>query len=158
MIRRVKHTTISICLLFGLLPLGCDDAEEAAPIELSLGTGIDSFEPVATGAALPITQGLQGGFHVFGAVRTRDAEAWNADFDFAMYQGDVQIGGANYKDDFLMQGDDLVYSGVTVFLFEDFPPESVADKPTRMTVKVTDREGRQGTASFEFVPTCCDYL
>ena len=151
---------LRMALLGGALltAAACDDAPAPEPVVVELGSGVDDFVAVADGETLRITEGLQGGYHIFGSVRTEGIEAWDAEIDLNMYQGDVRIGGARYIDDFLLKDGALVYSGVTVFLFENFTPESVDGTPTLMTVKVTDSEGRIGSSQMTFVPKCCDYL
>lgn len=59
-----------------LLALACEEqltpCERAALVAptIELGTGGETFEPVADGDYLPVTFGPQGGFHVWGGVRT----------------------------------------------------------------------------------------
>lgn len=134
------------------------EPEPPAPLVLEVGTGIDDYVPVSPEQRLLFTQGLQGGYHIFTSVRALDVEPWDAQFEFEMYQGDVQIGGARYRDDFVPRGDAHVFSGVTVFLFADYEPEDVAGRATRIIGRVTDAEGRTGEAEMRFVSGCCEYL
>lgn len=143
-------------MLWALCLGACDDAP-SGPV-ISLGSGIERFVPVAPGRGLRVTEGIQGGYHIFGSVRAEGIEAWDAHVEFELWQGATQIGGARFIDDFRVHAGDLVFTGATVFLFATHPPEAIADRETRMTVVVTDRTGASGQAEMRFVPECCDRL
>lgn len=156
----MRYLLILLCLLPAL---GCDDGSDGPePLAVSLGSGLDDFVPVTDPQTrLRITEGIQGGYHVYGSLLVPDMDRFDATVEFQLWQGDTQIGAARYLDDFLRAPDGVswVYPGVTVFLFDrDFPPESVAGTVTRMTATVTDRDGRTGSAEISFTPVCCDYL
>jgi hypothetical protein len=148
--------TIALGLVV-LTALACDDAPRDPPTVV-LGSGVDDFVAIEDGRTLRITQGIQGGYHVFAAVEATGIEAWDASVAFALFQGETQIGGATFLDDFVVRDGRLIYPGVTVFLWAEHAPESVAGVETRMTVTVTDAQGRVARDALTFMPVCCDYL
>ncbi|MCB9526518.1 MAG: hypothetical protein H6702_24520 [Myxococcales bacterium] len=150
-----------LCLLFALPLWACDDAPSSDPLDVAVGSGRDDYTPVTDPATrLRITQGIQGGYHIYGAVRVADMDPQDATVELALWQGDTQVGGVRLLDDFLRGGDGAswIQAGVTVFLFDQFSPEAIEGQPTRMTARVTDGGGRVGRAEMTFTPVCCDFL
>lgn len=57
--------------------LGCSSTEDIrapsdeGPPVVVIGTGVSEFLPIVDGDAVPIVRGIQGGYHIWGAVRAQ---------------------------------------------------------------------------------------
>lgn len=117
------------------------------PPDITLGTGVDSFVPVADGDAVPIIMGLQGGYHIWGSVRARYVDPVQLHIVFTLYlvgndtpetirHDHVDLAGTS---DGLSYGEHL---GSAVFLPSAM---DVRGQPCRWRLDATDLEGRTAT-------------
>lgn len=142
---------------------GCDDGGEApidtAPASVVLGTGEHPTEyaPLADQQEVWITAGLQGGYHIWGSFKAEHVEPLNLNMRFGLFDGDRQIGAADYVDE-VRRGPtgSYEYGGVTVFLWDDTPPASIDGRPIRMTLEIEDARGRTASDARTVIPRCCE--
>ena len=131
---------------------GCG-ASFAGPPEVELGTGGDRFVAIHDGDTVAIVHGIQGGYHVWGAVRARylDPRALRLRFTLALDDASAPLSVREDVGD-LDGGDGSdpgTHAGTTVFL----PDPAVArDHACRFTVEVTDADGRTAGDSRRIVP------
>jgi hypothetical protein len=82
------RTTLAFSILCPLLLAACGPDRwrpppcRQAPVEVEVGTGLATFDVMPGGADLPFFFGPQGGYHVYGSVRTRGFAAGNPDDPF----------------------------------------------------------------------------
>lgn len=149
--------------LVGLLLAGCDDDAhppvDTEPASVVLGTGEDPtrYQALEDQQQVWITAGLQGGYHIWGSFKADHVEPLNLNMRFGLFDGDRQIGAADYVDE-VRRGPtgSFEYGGVTVFLWDDTPPASIDGRPIRMTLEIEDTRGRVASDARTVIPRCCE--
>lgn len=120
---------------------------DAAPLEVELGSGVESFQRVDDGEPLAIVGGPQGGTHVWGAVRVNGVSDERVRIAFELRMTDMgELDGELGPLRVLLEPSDVEgfweASGMTVFLDD---PNDVNGTECDLTVIVTDADGRQAT-------------
>ncbi|MFN3197344.1 MAG: hypothetical protein ACE366_02830 [Bradymonadia bacterium] len=129
---------------------------DAAMGSIELGTGFRSFESLEDGQEVPIIAGIQGGFHIWGAIRGEHFDGSEVRMLFELVQDGEVVGGANYID-FITPDDDGIYEYPAVaVVFDEANPNLYEDKPTLMRVQLTDAEGQVLTDEITLDPFCCE--
>lgn len=152
----MRHIIALSVALLGAV--ACDDTQPPPPwIELGSSVSPTRFAPLDDGAEVPITYGLQGGYHIWGALRGDHFDPDPVRMQFALYLDDQQIGGSDYSDHLIRPEPDgpYEYGGVTVFIYDNFPPERIEGQTVRMTLTLT-----AGDVVLEdertVIPRCCE--
>ncbi|MCA9561012.1 MAG: hypothetical protein H6704_16645 [Myxococcales bacterium] len=158
---RILPGTLWLAVVFAA---ACDDGGSAPPVDtepavVELGTGEHPtrFEPLEDEQQVWITAGLQGGHHIWGSFKAEHVEPLNLNMRFALYDGDRQIGAADYIDE-VRRGPtgSYEYGGVTVFLWDDTPPASIDGRAIRMTLEIEDARGRVASDARTVIARCCE--
>lgn len=131
------------------------DVPDAAFVEI--GTGFPSFVPVQDGQDLPIIQGIQGGFHLWGGFRADGLATRGLTIEFDIDFDGESVGAATYVDDLVGEQTPFDYGGVAVIFFNNDLPEEVTGKPVTLSVTLTDTDGITVSDSVEVVPQCCSF-
>jgi len=136
---------------------GCEPtipANYPAPPAVEVGSTAGNFAPLVDGAMVTINHGFQGGYHVWGAVRAVDLDPrqLRARFSLGLDDGSPPLAVRDDVFDLDGTGDGLTpgtHVGTTVFLPD---PALVRGLACRLSVALTDREGRSGSDSHRVVP------
>jgi hypothetical protein len=136
---------------------GCPNIPSSYPAapRVELGSTPGDFTPLVDGNAVQIVHGIQGGFHIWGAVRAQyvDPRSLQMHFTIALDDGTPPIATRDDAGDLDGTSDGLTpgtHVATTVFLTD---PTVVRGRATRFTVTVTDQEGRTGSDSHRVFPT-----
>jgi hypothetical protein len=129
-------------------------SENTQALDIELGSGVEEFESVDDGQSLPIVGGLQGGTHVWGAVRVAGVSDDRVRLVFGLTRVDSdeldgELGPLRVK---LARSDEDGWwevSGLTVSLDD---PNLVDDTDCELTVTATDADGRQASDSRRVTP------
>ena len=124
----------------------------------AMGTGNDRFNSVQKGQEIWFEPGIQGGFHLWGAVRAGDIDPVDTVIEFELHQDGRHLGGRILPKTLNCGAQGYEYVGVPVELFFHVPAYNVADRPMEMRVILTERNGRTHTDSIPFMPKCCTEL
>jgi hypothetical protein len=135
--------------------IGCGgDDPYTGPPELILGTGESSFESLTDGQNIYVVQGPQGGFHLFGSVRTRGIDPGNPEdlsdpgnptIDFRVFttgttEARIDALAAHYIQGLRSGGDYYEMIGRAVIL--DITDDSELDNvPIRFELELVDSNG-----------------
>lgn len=131
----------------GELAPGCGEA--AATVEV--GTGEDTFTPLADGDPLTMVHGPQGGWHLLASARVTDTRSVVAITYTAATAAGVQVVWNRYVVDLVPEaGCTGVYAGMYGYLDvhaledgeADTPPELLAGEELTLTLTVEDADGR----------------
>lgn len=129
---------------------------DAAMGWIELGTGFDAFEPLEDGQEVPIIAGIQGGFHIWGAIKGGDLDGSQVTMVFELEQGGEVVGGANYVDALTTNdAGEFEYPAVAV-VFDETNPKLYDGKPTIMRIRLTDAQGQVLTDERALDPSCCE--
>lgn len=155
----MRHLAHALALTGALCATAaCDDTEPPDPwVELGSSSSPTRFAPVEDGARVPITYGLQGGYHIWGSLQGDHFEADSVRMQFELHLGDQKVGGSDYSDA-LRRADPrgpYEYGGVTVFIYDNFPPEVLDGESVRMTLTLTAGDVVL-TDERTVVPRCCE--
>ena len=157
------HTRILLALCLPALALlmpGCgnDNDDDGSGAWIEIGTGIESYEPLTAGQQMPITQGPQGGFHVWGGFAGDGFDPSNAEISYVLVVDDQVVATATIFDTIPRVGDQYEYSRVTVILRGDVFPEDISGQTATLAVRVRTDDDQELTDQIEVVPTCCEYI
>lgn len=131
------------------------------PFEMALGTGIDRFEPLEDGDTVVMAEGIQGGFHIWGALSGTGFNPEDGVADFRLRNAAEEVVGAlvwtgDYRCDAATGR--WYGAGLTVFLdFAVWPPD-VDGERWSMCVETTLGSGETFSDCVEVVTSCCDWL
>ena len=135
-----------------MVVLGCRDVDET-DAWIEVGTGTRAFQPLTDGAPITIEAGLQGGYHVTGALRAAGPDDHPVPIRFSLSLDGEEIGAV---DTYLAlePGPDEIRQllRVPVFLWDAPQPIRVAGQTLTMSVWV-DWEGRVLHDSVDVRPT-----
>jgi hypothetical protein len=164
-------------------PPACAETFCGEPL-VDVGTGASGWEAVTAGAALPVNQGPQGGYHVDVAVRTENLCA----VVYVDYGIDAVLGDGSRTPVYVAEnprhvqavrqgGEDgslQVYWGLRAFIPCEWWPDQdeggwdcegegsagrIEGQPAVIWAEVWDHnEGRIGEAELEIQPECCNAL
>lgn len=138
-------------------PIGPD----AAAGWVELGTGTRDFEALEPGQEVPIIQGIQGGYHVWGGFRGGGFDDADVRLRFWLELDGVALGRADYSEFGLppsRTGDaDYAYAGVAVVYDSNDDVQPTAGRTMTLRVEVQSLiDGQVMTDSAEVVPICCE--
>jgi hypothetical protein len=117
---------------------GCGGPAIVGPPGVEIGTGSDHFVALADGDTVPIIHGIQGGYHVWGAVRARGVDPSGLRLRFTVWLTDGTDPVTTRTDRVDLDGSG-VHAGTAVFLPD---PTVVRDHDCRLRVDITDVDGR----------------
>jgi hypothetical protein len=146
-------TTLRLSLLSLLLFASACEGGEASP-RAEVGTGYDTFTPVAPESLVTVVCGTQGGQHIWLSVRTQGLNAESAHvtlrirFDDGSLAADHYICGQQLENVTLQkQGDWAEFTGVICFIPD---PPSIHGPRLRAEGIVRDRFDRTASANVTF--------
>lgn len=144
-------------LLGGLFAIGCDGPPPDPTVEIGSSDDPLRHRMIPDGATVWITYGLQGGYHIWGSLSADHIDPDDVRMQFALFVEGEQIGGADYRDD-LRRGPDgpFEYGGVTVFVYDDVPPETLDGRTVEMTLRLTDGAGEVVEDQVTVRARCCE--
>ena len=124
---------------------------------LEIGTGFNRFEPLTAEQEVPIIAGIQGGFHIWGALRGQGFDASEVRILFELEQDGAVVGAADYVDFIPLGEDGVTYEYPAVAVVFDEPNPNLYDRnPTVMRVQLTDAQGQVLTDEIALDPVCCE--
>lgn len=127
--------------------LGCHPVPDSfpEPPRVELGSTADVFRPLSDGDAVQIVHGIQGGYHVWGAVRATFVDPREVRLRYTLRLDDGTLvtvredaGDLEGTDDGLTPGQRL---GTAVFLPD---PATIRGRRCRLSLELTDQRGRTG--------------
>lgn len=155
-------------LLFWLI-MGCTDPAPKVPPDadsglegtVTIGTGVDEWEPVEEGDSLIMEHGPQGGWHITGAVRAEGLDPL-VKIAFVITDLDTGVEVTDYRYNvLLLQHTEgwYYYPGMIGFLNVDdleegdldTPPELLDGHVLEMAMTLTDAEGRMGADTLTII-------
>ena len=129
--------------------------EYPGPGEVELGWGITELNRIADDQRVPIVHGVQGGFHIWGAMRARYLDPTRLDLEYSLTRrGEPDPYTVRVEREVDLDGGDGGRSfglrlGTAVFLPE---VEHVRGRDCRFRVEARDRFGRQAAAERRVIP------
>jgi hypothetical protein len=152
----MSRSTVCVSVLWAIVA-GCDPCVDVdGPFASELGTGVDTFIPLADDALVPYVRGPQGGTHVDGSVRVEGLylPAANASpiealcqVSFTLATEDTQVGGFTAAPRAFAVVDEAArvgeHVGEPVVFFED--ASTWVGATLRLWVEVKDRCGHRVT-------------
>ncbi|MCB9521554.1 MAG: hypothetical protein H6700_05325 [Myxococcales bacterium] len=139
----------------GSVDAGGDSTDPAVGPVLQIGTGFPELEPLVCGQDVPIIQGIQGGYHVWGGFAATGLEPGTMAIDFGLDVGGVEVASASYEDSPVAIDGRIDYAGVAVILHADQDPDALSGTAATLRVTVVDSTGASASDSVEIVPICC---
>lgn len=137
---------------------GVPDADTGADeAYVTIGTGFPSYIPVSDGDTLPIIEGIQGGFHLWGGFEVSGLEPSGLIIEFDLVWNGDRIGGASYSDELWGDADPYEYGGVAVIFSDNDLPMQVDGETVTVSVRLEDTAGVVVTDSVEVIPECCSF-
>jgi len=119
--------------------------------------GRQRFQAVDEGGDVALTPGFQGGYHLYGSVRARGVDPTHVSLDFLVCQDGRRVGQRRpLRVDLSEQGDQWVYVGAMVMLYDVYGPLQLSDRQTTMAAQLVDRDGVRATDTITFTTRCCD--
>lgn len=137
------------------------DGPDAAVGWVELGTGTRRFEALEPGQEVPIIQGIQGGYHVWGGFRGGGFDDSDVRLRFWLDLGDTTLGRADYSEFGLppsrTDADVYDYAGVAVVYESNDDVVPTAGRTMTLRIEVSSMgDGQVMTDSVEVVPICCE--
>ena len=123
---------------------------------MEVGTGVTEFEALTEGQEIPIVQGPQGGFHVWGGLQGFNFEPDNAEISYVLIIDGETVADALYYDDIPRVRDRYEYSRVAVVLFDEIDPESISGQTATLALRLRTADGGELTDQIDVVPICCE--
>jgi hypothetical protein len=156
-------------LIVGILAslTGCPgDDPPPGEVEVVLGTGTTSFEPLAEGDSLEVVAGVQGGhhFHVHARMRglspgdpSMNGQLSNPQTSFSAFTAageQLDLMFPPYRLGYVEAGDgDFELPSGRILVIDEEQVQSIYDREVRLTVEIVDDAGRRGTAEVNVVAT-----
>jgi len=143
----------------GVSPQGGGEGD-VSPREpyLELGTGFRRFEALSEGQVVPIIEGIQGGYHVWGALKGRGFLDSDISLLFTLSLDGEVIAEADYFEFELPvdRAGDYVYPGVAVIYYENerVGPSSGREMTLSLTINTSD--GQSFSDEIKLRPVCCE--
>lgn len=167
---------IAALLAIALCAVGCGaegdgtDTPDAAVLDtnvpdelyVSLGTGFPDFESIdGTLPELPIIEGIQGGYHVWGGFIASGIDPDDLLIDFQLLLDGELVAVASYVDDLrdtvVVEGvERYAYAGVAVVFANEVDPLAVSGSTFTFSVALTDAQGQTLTDSTDIRAVCCE--
>lgn len=135
------------------------DEPDVADAWFSLGLGEESFAPVVEGQDAFMAQGIQGGFHVWGAFQGAGFEPEGYSLEVTLRSADTLVGAVFY-DRALETNDagDFEAVAVTVFIAPEVIPELEDGAIWEYCATLTATDGFSANQCATITARCCDYL
>ena len=165
---RNENPWIAISLVVGLSVTGaCGSAPAVEETSLALcaeanqdfelGIGVEDFAEVMEGQELWFIPGIQGGFHIWGAIRAGAVDPVDTVMTFELFQEEQLLGGRILPQDLRCNGETgaFEYVGVPVELHYRKKPTDVANREMKMRVTLQERDGTMHVDEVVFMPRCC---
>lgn len=134
--------TVAIVLMLTAAGCGSD-----GPPSAEVGTGAGQFEPLTDGEQVPIIHGLQGGYHVWGAVRAHNLDGHALRLSFTLTPTAATAPYTSRND--VVDLTDGEHAGTAVFLAD---PNAVRGQPCRLHLDATDTHGRTASSERTITP------
>lgn len=136
---------------------GAAPADAAAPW-VEIGTGTRAFEPLTPGQQVPIIEGIQGGYHVWGGFQGAGFDDTDIAIGFSLTLDGVELAAAAYTEPDLpvLPGGLFSYAAVAVIYHENDQVEPSSGKTMTLTTTLTTRDGLTLEDAIEVVPVCCE--
>ena len=168
-VMRRPYFQACLCALAVALALGCGAAAETAVSDagvtdggsenaavLEVGTGKDNFVALHESDTIEIIHGPQGGWHLWGALRTKGlTPPLTVDYSISVPETGNELSCTVYDVDPLAVGSWSIWAGLIGFLPD---PSLAAGKSVLLTMQVTDVKGVSLTSNARAVagpvPTC----
>jgi hypothetical protein len=131
-----------------------DSGDEAY---VAIGTGFPSYIPVSDGDTLPIIEGIQGGFHLWGGFEVSGLEPIGLTIEFDLEWNGESIGGASYTDELSGDSNPFDYGGVAIIFSDNELPTQVSGQTVTVSVRLEDTAGVVVSNSVEVIPECCSF-
>lgn len=142
-------------------PAGGESAPRPPPADVdpffTVGTGARSFEPLTEGQQIPIIQGIQGGFHVWGGFRAAGFSDANLSINFTLTHNSSKVADAQYTEPSVPRNaaGEYEYAQVAVVFFDNDDTERLSGEDMVLSAEVTTEAGERYGASITVVPVCC---
>lgn len=122
-----------------------------------IGTGDRRFEAITPGQVVPIIQGIQGGYHVWGAFRGGGFDSTDLRIDFELRQGDTVVANARYTEPELDGDAEGVfdYATVAVIFIDNAEVGPSSGETLTLALELTTQGGVTLTDQTTVVPDCC---
>ncbi len=136
---------------------GAAPADAAAPW-VEIGTGTRTVEPLTAGQQVPIIEGIQGGYHVWGGFQGGGFDDTDIAIGFSLTLDGVELAAAAYTEPDLpvLPGGVYSYAAVAVIYHENEQVEPSSGKTMTLTTTLTTRDGLVLEDAIEVVPVCCE--
>jgi hypothetical protein len=129
------------------------------PVQIDIGTGETTFEPLTVAEAVTMVHGPQGGWHILGSVRAHNTDpVITVHFTVTHAPTGATVADNTYRVAIVTDGDCSGYfPGMYGYLDVsdivsgelDTPPELMAHDTLTMTMEVTDYSGRTATQTLQ---------
>lgn len=119
----------------------------AAGARIELGTGQNQFVPLKDGDAVAIVKGPQGGYHIWGSIRSFRMDPKNIEIE---YWVDLpgppveNVSHSKYRLSLLPQGDYSEWFGMTLFILD---PDKINGKTVAVRFEAKDASGQRAQDS-----------
>jgi hypothetical protein len=118
---------------------GANDGGPVATPVLEVGTGKDNFVTLRETDTIEIIHGPQGGWHLWGALRTKGlTPPLTVDYAISLPETQTELSRTVYDVDPLAVGNWSIWAGLIGYLPE---PSLAAEKSVLLTMQVTDANG-----------------
>lgn len=138
----------------------CATTSEGTPT-LELGTGLEGFVPLIGEDEVLMTEGIQGGFHLWGGLRGSGFAPEDAEASFTLEnEAGESVGALVWIGDYQCDEDTEQWArfGLTVFLdFAVWPPD-VEGERWELCVDATMSDGTELSDCRTVIVRCCDWL
>lgn len=134
---------------------------ETAPLVLSLGTGIREWLPIENGQEIMMSEGIQGGVHVWGALAGAGFGPLRNEAEFEIVAADGERLGALFSTgrfECNTDAEQLQSTGLTVFINLEFDPMDLDGREATIRAVLTTEAGEVLNDQRDVVLRCCDWL
>lgn len=136
------------------------DTDTGPEVWFELGIGEDDFALAIDGQDAMMAQGIQGGFHVWGAFRAAGFDPNGLTFESTVRDaGGALVGAVYWEREIEADEDGIVEAvGITVFLGPEVIPELEDESVWEYCGTLQSSDGVVGSDCVTIVARCCEYL
>lgn len=136
---------------------GAAPADVGAPW-VEIGTGTRTFQPLTPGQQVPIIEGIQGGYHVWGGFQGAGFDDTDIAIGFSLTLDGAELAAAAYTEPDLpvLPGGLYSYAAVAVIFHENDQVQPSSGQTMTLTTTLTTRDGLVLEDAIEVVPVCCE--
>ena len=155
----------SLCiLLLSLGTWGCGDPSEFPALEtcavpqsnaLKISAHETSFVPLTDDSEIEVTQGFQGGYHVYAALRLPVQPANPVLMSLNLCQGEKVVARNRVDSDFVMADTGFMSSRHLIYVLHDYRAGQLEDVPSRIAARLRDANGKIWETSIDVTTRCC---